>query len=138
MAEGSKASDAVKDTARRGHLFDMARVALLKGDLTTARATAAKYAAAVEAKAVPFEVRQSHELAGMIAVQAKEWDAALAELGKAGQQNPRVLYFTGLAWQGKGDSAKATDAFRAAAELNQLHPVYGFIRPQARRQLARS
>ena len=141
MVEGSKASDAVKETARRGHLFDMARVALLKGDLATARATAAKYAAAVEAKAVPFEVRQSHELAGMIAVQAKEWDAALAELGKAGEQNPRVLYFTGLAWQGKGDSAKATDAFRAAAELNQLNgglrlrPAAGA--PAARAELSR-
>ena len=138
MAEGSKASDAIKETARRGHLFDMARVALAKGDLATARATAAKYASAVQAKAVPFEVRQSHELAGMIAVQAKDWDAAVSELGKAGEQNPRVLYFTGLAWQGKGDSAKATDAFRAAAELNQLNGVYGFIRPQARRQLGRS
>ena len=138
MVNGSKASEATKATAQRAHFFDLARVALKKGDLAAARAEAAKYAAAVEAKAVPFEVRQSHELAGMIAVQAKQWDVALAELGKAGNQNPRVLYFTGLAWQGKGDAAKASEAFRAAADFNQLSGVYGFIQPEAKRQLARS
>ncbi|HVP59156.1 MAG TPA: tetratricopeptide repeat protein [Myxococcaceae bacterium] len=138
LVDRSKASDAVKDAAHRNHLFDMARVALLKGDLPGARASAAKYSAAVEAKKVPFEVRQSHELAGMIAVQAKDWDGALAELGKAGGQNPRVSYLTGLAWQGKGDAGKAAEAFREAADYNQLNGIYGFIRPQARRQLARS
>ena len=136
--ERSKAADAVKEAAHRAHLFDMARVALAKGDLGTARSTAASYSRAVEAKAVPFEVRQSHELAGMIAVQAKEWDSALSELGKAGQQNPRVMYFTGLAWQGKGDSTKAAEAFRSAVDYNQLNGVYGLVRPQARRQLGRS
>ena len=138
LVDGSKASDAVKEAAHRNHLFDMARVALLKSDLAGARATAAKYSTAVEAKKVPFEVRQSHELAGMIAVQGKEWDTALAELGKAGGQNPRVTYLTGLAWQGKGNGSKAAQAFREAADYNQLNGVYGFIRPQARRQLARS
>jgi tetratricopeptide (TPR) repeat protein len=138
LVDRSKASEAVKDAARRNHLFDMARVALLKGDLADARGTAAKYSAAVEAKKVPFEVRQSHELAGMIAVQGKDWGTALAELGKAGGQNPRVSYLTGLAWQGKGDAAKAAEAFRAAADYNQLNGVYGFVRPQARRLLARS
>ncbi|HET6981211.1 MAG TPA: hypothetical protein VFI53_03675, partial [Myxococcaceae bacterium] len=92
----------------------------------------------VAAKNVPFEVRQSHELAGLIAVHAKEWDTALTELGKAGSQNPRVTYLTGLAYQGKGDSAKAAEAFRAVADYNQLNGLYGFVRPQARRQLARS
>jgi tetratricopeptide (TPR) repeat protein len=134
----SKAAEAVKDAAHRAHLFDMTRVALLKGDLATARSTAASYSQAVEAKAVPFEVRQSHELAGMIAVQAKQWDTALTELGKAGKQNPRVSYFTALAWQGKGDATKAAEAFKATADYNQLNGLYGFVRPQARRQLARS
>jgi tetratricopeptide (TPR) repeat protein len=138
LVDRSKASDAVKEAAHRNHLFDLGRVALMKGDLAGARSTSAKYAAAVGARKVPFEVRQAHELAGMIAVQAKEWDTALAELGKAGGQNPRVIYFTGLAWQGKGDASRATELFRQSADFNQLSGVYGFVRPQARRQLARS
>src|SRR5262249_12437524 len=75
----------------------------------------------VEAKKVRVEVRQSHELAGLVAVHAKEWDTALAELGKAGTQNPRVTYLTGLAWQGKGDQAKAAEAFKSVADYNQLN-----------------
>ena len=138
MVDRSKAKDSTKEAAHRNHLFDMGRVAVLKGDLATARATAAKYTAAVDAKKVPFELRQAHELAGLVAVHAKEWDSALAELGKAGTQNPRVTYLTGLAWQGKGDQAKAAEAFRAVADYNQLNGNYGFVRPQARRQLARS
>lgn len=138
LVDGSKASDAVKEAAHRNHLFDLGRVAVLKGDLATARATATKYASAVETRKVPFEVRQSHELAGLIAVHAKEWDTALSELGKAGGQNPRVTYLTGLAWQGKGDATKAAEAFRATAEYNQLNGLYGFVRAQARRQLGRS
>jgi len=138
LVDRSTASDAVKEAAHRNHLFDMGRVAVAKGDLATARATATKYATAVDAKKVPFEVRQSHELAGLVAVHAKEWDSALAELGKAGGQNPRVTYLTGLAWQGKGDSAKAAEAFKAVAEYNQLNGIYAFVRPQARRELARS
>jgi tetratricopeptide (TPR) repeat protein len=138
MIDRSKASEATKEAAHRNHLFDMGRVAVLKGDLASARATSTKYAAAVDAKKVPFELRQSHELAGLVAVHAKEWDTALAELGKAGSQNPRVTYLTGLAWQGKGDQAKAAEAFKAVADYNQLNGLYGFVRPQARRQLARS
>ena len=138
LVDRSKASDAVKEAAHRNHLFDMGRVAVLKGDLATARATATKYATAVEAKKVPFEVRQAHELSGLVAVHAKEWDTALAELGKAGGQNPRVTYLTGLAWQGKGDSARAAEAFKAVADYNQLNGIYAFVRPQARRELARS
>jgi len=134
----AKASEPVKEAARRNHLFDLARVALAKGDLAGAKATAAKYSTAVQAKQVPFELRQSHQLAGMVAVQAKEWDAALAELAQAGEQNPRVIYFTGLAWQGKGDATKAAAAFKHAAEFYQLNGIYGFVRQDARRQLARS
>ena len=138
LVDRSTASDAVKEAAHRNHLFDMGRVAVAKGDLATARATATKYTTAVDAKKVPFEVRQAHELAGLVAVHAKEWDSALAELGKAGGQNPRVTYLTGLAWQGKGDSAKAAEAFKAVADYNQLNGIYAFVRPQARRELARS
>jgi tetratricopeptide (TPR) repeat protein len=138
LVDRSKASEATKEAAHRNHLFDMGRVAVLKGDLAAARAASTKYTAAVDAKKVPFEVRQSHELAGLVAVHAKEWDTALAELGKAGTQNPRVTYLTGLAWQGKGDQTKAAEAFRSVVDYNQLNGLYAFVRPQARKQLARS
>jgi tetratricopeptide (TPR) repeat protein len=128
----------VKEAARRNHLFDLARVALKQQDLATARARAHEYADAVAAKKVPLEVRQSHELAGMISVQAGEWATAMSELALANQHNPRVLYLTGVALRGSGDAEKAREAFKAAADFNQLDPVYAFVRAAARSALSLS
>src|SRR5204863_3549154 len=64
----SDALPQVKDAAHRQALFDEARVALGKSDLAAARAKAAANVAAVDARKLPFEVRQSHELAGRIAL----------------------------------------------------------------------
>jgi tetratricopeptide (TPR) repeat protein len=128
----------VKEAARRNHLFDVARVALKRQDLATARARAQEYADAVVAKKVPFEMRQSHELAGMISVQAGEWATAMRELALANQHNPRVLYLTGVALRGRGDAEKAREAFKAAADFNQLDPVYAFVRAAARSALSLS
>jgi tetratricopeptide (TPR) repeat protein len=134
----AKVSDEVKDNARRNNLFNQGRVALKKGDLEGAKALSAKYSAAVEVKKIPFEQWQAHELAGMVALQSKDFDTALKELGQASNQNPRVIYLTGLAYQGKGDSAKAAEAFKATADWNQLNGLLAFVRSDARRQLGRS
>ena len=48
-------SDDVKENARRNHDYFVARVALGKGDLEAARESVGAYAAAVEAKQIPFE-----------------------------------------------------------------------------------
>jgi len=134
----AKVSDEVKENARRNNLFNVGRVALKKGDLSTARATSEKYTAAVAVKKVPFEVWQAHELAGMVALHAKDYDTALKELAQASNQNPRVIYLTGLAYQGKGDSTKAAESFRAAADWNQLSGLLPYVRNDARRQLTSS
>jgi tetratricopeptide (TPR) repeat protein len=56
----------------------------------------------------------------MIALQEKGYDAALAHLQQANQQDPYVLYRMGLAHEGKGDGAKAKELFRKAADFNGL------------------
>jgi len=134
----ARTSAEVKDAARRNHLFDLARVALAQKDLARARQRSREYSEAVEARNVPAEVKQSHELAGIIAVQAADWTKAVRELALANQRSPRVLYFTGLAWQGKGDAARAKQALKAAADFNQLDPDYAFVRAAARRALSLS
>jgi tetratricopeptide (TPR) repeat protein len=134
----AKVADEVKANAQRNNLFNQGRVALKKGDLEGARALSAKYSTAVAVKKIPFEEWQAHELAGMVALHSKDYDAALKELAQASNQNPRVIYLTGLAYQGKGDSTKAAESFKAAADWNQLNGVLAFVRSDARRQLGRS
>lgn len=125
----------VKEATRRQHHFDQARLALARKDTAGARTRAAAYAAAVEAKKIPFEVRQSHELAGRIALAEKDYAVAVAELREANQQDPRVVYLLATALDGKGQTREAKQAAVAAADWNALSNTYGYVRGKAKAML---
>ena len=126
----------VKEANRRNAEFNQGRVALAKGDLEKARAKAASYAAQVAVKKVPFEEKQSHYLNGLVALAGKDYDKALVELGLANQQDPRVPFAFAQAYQGKGDSAKAKEYAKKAAEDNSLNFNYAYVRTEARKLLS--
>jgi len=51
-------------------------------------------------------------------------------------QDARNLYWLGLAYQGKGDAAKAQEFFAKAAGFNSLPSIhYAFIRAKARKMV---
>jgi tetratricopeptide (TPR) repeat protein len=132
---GASVPEEVKAATRRQALFDEARVALARKDVKTARAKADAYAKEVAVKSVPFEVRQQHEIAGLVALQEGDHARAAAELGLANQQDPRVLYHLGLAYKGLGETAKAKEALNAAANFNGLSFNYAFVRAKAQQAL---
>jgi hypothetical protein len=121
----------VKETTKRNGLYDDARVALAKHDLKTAKAKAAAYAKQVSVKQNPFEVRQQHELLGMIAIDDKQWKTAVDELSHANQRDPRVLYLAAVAMKGAGDANGAKTMAAKAANFNGLAPDYGYVRAKA-------
>jgi tetratricopeptide (TPR) repeat protein len=123
----------VKQATHRNQVFEEARLAAARGDVRTARAKAADYARQVAVKSVPFEVRQQHELAGVIALAEKQFANADAELRQANQQDPKVLYLRALALQGAGDAAQARALAGKAADFNALGFNYGFVRSKAQR-----
>jgi tetratricopeptide (TPR) repeat protein len=125
----------VKDAAHRQALFDEARVALARNDVASAKAKASEYDKSVVARSIPFEVRQSHELVGRIALAEKRYAAAAAELRQANQQDPRVLYLTAVALQGKGDVLAAKEVGVKAADFNGLSNTYGYVRGKAKAML---
>ena len=127
----------VKEAARRNDLYNQARVALAKKDLKGAREKAAEYARQAVPKAIPFEVRQHHELEGRMALEDKDYARALTELQQASQQDPRVLYLTAIALHGKGDRPKAKETLARAAEFNELNPNYAYVRTKAKEMLAK-
>ena len=122
----------MKEATQRQKLFDQGRVALAKGDVATAKARAGEYWKAVDAKKIPFEVRQSHELAGRIALAERDYAKASDELRQANQQDPRVLFLLAAALKGKGDAAAAKQVATAAADWNALSNTYGYVRTKAR------
>jgi len=133
MTEGSSLSQEIKDNASLFHHFNLASVAMRKKDYAAAKMEAEAFRKGAEASKNPAQVRQAHELTGMIALQEKEYDKALAELQQASQQNPYNLYRLCQAYQGKGDKAKAEEFCTKAAGFNSLPQLnYAFIRTKAK------
>jgi len=130
-------SQAVKDNTALVQHFNLARVAIAKKDLATAKTETETFRKGTEAAKNANQLKQAHELAGRIALEEKNYDNAIAELGQANQQNPQVLYLLGQAYQGKGDAAKAKASFTKAAKFNSLPALnYAFVRTKAEKALA--
>jgi tetratricopeptide (TPR) repeat protein len=134
LVEKSSLSDDLKQDTRLADRFNRGRIALAKGDMETAKTEAAAYLEGSESRQNPFRIRQAHELTGVIALKEKKYDDAIAHLGQANQQDPQVVYWTALAWNGKGDAAKAKELGAKAANANLLPLVtYAFIREDAKK-----
>ncbi len=132
MTEESSLSAEIKDNARLFHHFNLARVAIAKKDLPTAKTEAEAYWKGTETLKNPFQTKLAHGVMGMIALETKEYDTAIAELQQANQQNPYDLYRLCQAHQGKGDGAKAKEFCNKAATFNSLPQLnLAFIRTKA-------
>ncbi len=130
-------SKELKDNAALFQHYNLARVAIGKKDLTTAKTETETFRKGAEAAQNPNQVKQAHELAGMIALAEKNYDQAIAELTQSNQQNPNNLYLLGQAYQGKGDDARAKESFTKAAKFNSLPQLnYAFVRTKAEKALA--
>ena len=123
----------VKEATRRNHVFEEGRVAIARNDVTTAKAKAVEYSRRIAARKAPFEARQQHELAGLIALAEKRNAEAAQEFAQANQQDPRILYLTAVAWQRSGDSRRAATFAAKAAKFNGLAFSYGYVRNKARK-----
>ena len=116
----SSLSEEVKEDAKLAHHYDLGRCALAKNDIGTAKSEATAYLNGAKDKQNDFRIRQAHELVGMIAIKEKKFDDAIAELDQANRQDPYIVYAVALAYQGKGDQAKAKASFQQAAEMYTL------------------
>ena len=132
MTEDSNLSQEIKDNTKLFHHYNLTRVALGKKDLATAKTEAEAFRKGTETLKNPFQTKQAHELSGMIALEAKDYDAALTELQQSNLQNPYDLYRICQAYQGKGDAAKAKEFCTKAATFNSLPALnLAFIRTKA-------
>jgi tetratricopeptide (TPR) repeat protein len=133
----SNLSQQVKDNAARFSHYNFARVAVAKKDLATAKTETETFRKGAEAAKNANQLKQAHELAGRIALEEKNYDSAISELGQANQQNPDVLYLQAQAYKGKGDAANAKAFFTKAAKFNSLPQLnYALVRTRAEKALA--
>ena len=133
LVQKSSLSQEVKDNNRLVHHYNMARVALAKGDVAGAKKEADEFRQGAAAARNPFTVKNAHELDGIIALAEKDWDKAIAELQQANPQNPQDTYRLCEAYAGKGETAKAAEMCSKAAEFNGLPNVnYALVRVKAK------
>ncbi|MEP6636792.1 MAG: tetratricopeptide repeat protein, partial [Acidobacteriota bacterium] len=132
MTEDSNLSPELKNNAKLIQHYNLARVALGKKDLAGAKKEADEFSKGVAASKNPAQGRQVHQLMGMIALEEKNYDQAIAELQQANQQNPQDLYRLCQAYQGKGDQQKAKESCAKAANFNPLPAINeAFVRIKA-------
>lgn len=131
VIDKAQVPEEVKAATRRHHLFEQARVAAARGDVPQASSGAAAYAGAIGSEKRPFEVFQRHELAGMIALAGKQYSAAVKELARANQQDPRILYLAAVALRNAGDMPGAAAMAARASTFNGLSFNYGYVRVKA-------
>ena len=133
----SNLSQQNKDNAALFHHYNLARVAIAKKDLATAKTETETFRKGADLAKNANQLKLAHELAGRIALEEKNYDVAITEFGQANQQNPDVLYLLGVAEQGKGDAATAKASFTKAAKFNSLPQLnYAFVRSKATKALA--
>src|SRR5690349_2519194 len=136
LTTDSNLSQNNKDNAARFHHYNLARVAIVKKDLATAKTETEAFRTAVEAAKNANQLKLAHELAGRIALEEKNYDTAISEFAQANQQNPDVLYMLGQSYKGKGDATNAKAPFTKAAKFNSLPQLnYGFVRTKAQKAL---
>ena len=123
----------VKAATRRNHLFEVGRAAAAAKDVATAKAKLAEYTREIAPGKRPFEVRQQHELAGMVALAENQPADAARELQLANQQDPRILYLTAVALKGAGESQRAAEYAAKAAKFNGLNFNYAYVKGAARK-----
>ena len=136
LMENSELSKPIKDNAKRAHLYNSARVSLLKKDLATAKAKAREYSKVALALENPGPIRTSHTLMALIALDEARYGRAIEELTQANQRSPYTFYRMMLAYQGLNDDEKAEEMCRRVVEFNQINSLaYAFVRNKAREVL---
>lgn len=132
MTEDSNLSEPIKNNTRRFNHYNRTRVALGKKDVATAKAEAQEFWKLAEASNNPNQLKLAHELGGLIALDEKNYDQAISEFEQSNMQNPQDLYRLGLAYQAKGNRAKAQEYYAKAAQFNSLPLVnLAFVRAKA-------
>lgn len=75
-------------------------------------------------------------LTGYVAFHLGDYETALADFGKANQNDPFIQCLIGQTYEKQGDKAKAAEFYRKAASTTAHNPPAAYARPFATRRLA--
>ena len=134
LTEASGLSQEIKDNAKLIHHYNLAGLDISRKDFVAAKQETEAFRQGAANSKNPALSKQAHELEGRIALAEKDYDKAIAELQQSNLQNPQNLYRLSLAYQAKGNTAKAKEFGAKAADFNSLPQLpYAFVRTKAQK-----
>ncbi len=133
----SNQPEANKNNSKRFSLYNDARIALMNGDLKTAKSKSSELLQKAGADNNKFQVWLAHEVIGMIAMKEKNYKKAIDEFKKANLQNPYTYYRLAMAYDRNGDKTEAQKYYKQAANFNALTNLnQAFIRVKAQKMIS--
>jgi len=112
------------------------RLALANGELERARAMTVDYRRDKVVARAPGSKNRLNELSGRIAMSEGDWRRAVSLLGRADQDDPRIVLLRSEAMAEQGQQAKARELLESIVAWNEARPELGEVLPEARRLLS--
>ncbi len=135
--EMSDISQDLKYILRRQLFYNAGFVAYRENDLNTLKKYTEKYTSEALKANNPNQIRQTHELAGLVNLLEEKYQSAIEEFEKSNQHNTIILYLKGTAFEALGDSAKAKEIYKSVANFNALNNMrWSYIRHKAMEKLS--
>jgi tetratricopeptide (TPR) repeat protein len=113
-----------------------ARIAARRGQRDEAQKQVAVAKAALEKANNPDQALFFPYLTGYVAFYGSDYRTAIADLGKANQEDPFVLVLLAESYEKLGDAARAKEYYGKVMTNNGHGPTNAFARPVAKRKLA--
>lgn len=135
VVENANFPDGTKDAARGDHVYHEARVAIAKGQLSSAGAKLEQYREALGGHRGGGVKNRFNEMRGRLALAGGDHQAAVQLLERADREDPRILYLLAQAYHELGREQEALKNCRRAADFNAPEIEFAFVRAKARRLL---
>lgn len=113
-----------------------ARLAARRGQHDEAQKQVAAAKAALDKANNPDQAVFFPYLTGYVAFYGGDYKTAIAEFGKASQEDPFVLMLLAESYEKTGDTARAREYYGKVMAVNSHGPTSAFARPVARKKLA--
>ncbi len=112
---------AIIENSMTNYNYNVSRAYVGQGNFKKARDMAESFNKIAAVNMNPVQIKQGHQLNGIIALSEKKYQEAITELGFANQLNPYNLYRIGQAYFGLGQDDQGTLYMQRAEELNALN-----------------
>jgi tetratricopeptide (TPR) repeat protein len=113
-----------------------ARIAARRGQPAEAQKQVAAAESALEKAGNPDQAQFFPYLTGYVAFYRGDYKTAIADLGKASQDDPFILVLLAQSYEKSGDATRAKEYYAKVLANNGHGPTNAFARPIARKKLA--